>query len=44
MRSGTESPDADLRDGLPMETWNDQVQESSVSVSGVYECCLKRKF
>lgn len=36
MRSGTESPDADLRDGLPMETWNDQVKESSVSVSGVY--------
>ncbi|XP_021934340.1 E3 ubiquitin-protein ligase UBR5 isoform X2 [Zootermopsis nevadensis] len=25
MRSGTESPDADvLRDGLPMESWNDQ--------------------
>jgi E3 ubiquitin-protein ligase EDD1 len=44
MRSGTESPDADLRDGLPMETWNDQVKESSVSVPGVYEDCIKWKF
>jgi E3 ubiquitin-protein ligase EDD1 len=33
MRSGTESPDADvLRDGLPMETWNDQVKESLCQV------------
>jgi E3 ubiquitin-protein ligase EDD1 len=29
MRSGTESPDADvLRDGLPMESWNDQVTKA----------------
>jgi E3 ubiquitin-protein ligase EDD1 len=29
MRSGTESPDSDvLRDGLPVESWNDQVKKT----------------
>jgi E3 ubiquitin-protein ligase EDD1 len=39
MRSGTESPDADvLRDGLPMENWNDQVKKVSCVK------CLRRLF
>ena len=42
MRSGTESPDPEvLRDGLPMETWNDQVGKSfSVSVPNLWRLCL----